>query len=340
MTSRLAGRALLMLAGTLAAGSPAGAVPAGVAGPPAALARPSGNPLDEARRAAAQASFVGVMQVRWRDGAQKRVERVTVRAERGSLFVTGGTQLMAAPTSERLVQHGDSWDLLWPAGLGPEARPDAAGKYRVDTREGPLVAGLRSTVFDISRHDRRRERLHLHTDTSLLLSREQFDDRGETVRYVGFEALTLTPEVPVVPPAPTDHGRRVPRAMPASVGGAFDGYQRLGAYRRSDVVQTLYSDGLYDLSVFEQPGRLRRDDLPDGGAAVEVAGGRGWRYAWPGGNLVIWEADGTVFTAVGDAPLDDILLAARSVPPPRPRDASLWVKLRAACATLVQPVGR
>jgi negative regulator of sigma E activity len=111
-------------------------------------------------------------------------------------------------------------------------------------------------------------------------------------------------------------------------------------YRRSDVVQRLYSDGLYDLSVFEQRGRLRRDDLPDGAEQVDVAGSRGWRYAWPGGSLVIWEARGTVFTAVGDAPLDDILLAARSVPPPPARDASFWDKLRAACATLVQPLRR
>ena len=35
-----------------------------------------------------------------------------------------------------------------------------------------------------------------------------------------------------------------------------DGYQRVGVYQRGDTVQVVYSDGLYDLSVFQQPGRI------------------------------------------------------------------------------------
>jgi len=246
---------------------------------------------------------------------------------------------MAAPSSERLVQHGGgTWDLLWPAGLGPGSRPDLAAKYTVDERPGPVVAGHPTTEYDVSSEGRLRERLRLHTATSLLLSREQFDDNGRSVRSVGFEALNLEPSSPAVPPAPVDHERHTPRAVPvAAPADLGDGYQRLGVYRRSGVVQSLYSDGLYDLSVFQQRGRLRGDDLPPGGAAVDVAGSGGWRYTWPGGNLVVWQGGDSVFTAVSDAPLDQVLVAARSVPRPQ-RGASFWVKIRSACATLVQPL--
>jgi hypothetical protein len=319
-----AGTAVLVLAGTLATAAPA---------------RASANPLEEARRAAGRTSFVGVMTVRWQDGAKTRVERVSVQADGGALVFRGGTQVMAAPTSERLVQHGGgSWDLLWPAGLGPGSRPDLAAKYAVVDRPGPTIAGQPTVEYDVSSDGRVRERLHLHAVTSLLLSREQFDDNGNPVRSVGFEALTLEPSSPAVPPAPTDLERHVPREVRASAqAGLGDGYQRLGVYRRSGVVQSLYSDGLYDLSVFQQRGRLRRDDLPSGGARVEVGGSEGWRYTWPGGNLVVWQGGDSVFTAVSDAPLDQVLVAARSVPRPS-RGASFWYKLRAACATLVQPL--
>lgn len=334
MRTRAGATAVLVLAATLATAGPA------TASSDRVTARGSANPLEDARRAAGRTSFVGVMQVRWLDGSHPRVERVTVEADRGSLVFKGRTQLMAAPTSERLVQHGDGWDVIWPAGLGPGTRPDAAAKYVIDDRPGPPVAGLPTTVYDIRRHGRLRERLHLHSDTSLLLSREQFDERGEVVRFVGFEALKLGPSAPVVPPPPSDRGRDVPRPVTASVAAGLDeGFQRLGVYRRSGVTQALYSDGLYDLSVFEQPGRLRRGDVPAGGAQVDVGGSTGWRYAWPGGNLVVWQAGDSVLTTVSDAPLDQVLAAARSVPSPPARGASFWVKLRAACATLVQPLG-
>jgi len=315
---------VLVLAGALA-----------VAGP----AQASANPLEEARQAAGRLSFVGLMHVRWQDGSKTRVERVSVQADAGALVFRGGTQVMAAPSSERLVQHGGgSWDLLWPAGLGPGSRPDIAAKYTVDERPGPLVAGQPTTEYDVSSGGRLRERLRLHTATSLLLSREQYDDDGQSVRSVGFEALNLEPASPAVPPAPTDLRRHVPRAEPGTApDGLGEGYQRLGVYRRAGVVQSLYSDGLYDLSVFQQRGRLEHDDLPPGGSPVDMGGSSGRRYTWPGGNLVVWQGGDSVFTAVSDAPLDQVLVAARSVPRPV-RSASFWVKLRAACATLVQPL--
>ena len=45
-----------------------------------------------------------------------------------------------------------------------------------------------------------------------------------------------------------------------------DGYTRVGVFRRDGVVQVLYSDGIYDLSVFERRGVLDRRELgpPEG----------------------------------------------------------------------------
>ena len=118
-----------------------------------------------------------------------------------------------------------------------------------------------------------------------------------------------------------------------------DGYQRTGTYRRGAVVQVLYSDGLYDLSLFEQQGRLRRSDLPGAGEKVAIGRATGWRYPWPGGQLVVWSAAGKVFTAVSDAPADQVLTAVRSLPAARSGELSLLGKAKRACQALMEPLG-
>jgi len=45
-------------------------------------------------------------------------------------------------------------------------------------------------------------------------------------------------------------------------------------------------------------------------APIDVAGSDGWRYTWPGGNLVVWQGGDSVFTAVSDlgpAQLNDVI---------------------------------
>jgi hypothetical protein len=117
-----------------------------------------------------------------------------------------------------------------------------------------------------------------------------------------------------------------------------DGYRRLGVYRSGGVLHALYSDGIYDLSVFEQAGRLRRSDLPASGVGVPVAGTTGWTYAWAGGRLLVWSKGGRIFTAVSDAPDDQLLLAVRSLPPLPADHPSLLSKLERACKTLMEPL--
>ncbi|HEX2118699.1 MAG TPA: hypothetical protein VHF91_05920, partial [Acidimicrobiales bacterium] len=61
-------------------------------------------------------------------------------------------------------------------------------------------------------------------------------------------------------------------------------------------------------------------------------------YAWPGGQLVVWSDGGRVFTAVSDAPAEQVLAAARSLPPIPGRELSLLAKIRRACQALMEPL--
>jgi hypothetical protein len=126
-----------------------------------------------------------------------------------------------------------------------------------------------------------------------------------------------------------------PAAAPETLA---DGYQRMGVYKSGSVLHVLYSDGVYDLSLFQQQGRLRRSDLPGQGERVSVRGETGWRYPWPGGQLVVWSAGGRVFTAVSDAPADQVLTAVRSLPRVPQRELSFLGKVRRAAQALVQPL--
>src|SRR5207253_8089624 len=189
-----------------------------------------------------------------------------------------------------------------------------------------------------------REKVMLDRETDLLLERRQFDAEGTTTRVVGFTSLVIDPTTtPTLTPAKTaDRSpESVSMASLSSPGLApdrlADGYARLGVYKRDGVVQVLYSDGLYDLSVFERPGALDRRDLGTEGGPAAVGKASGWRYAWPGGQVVLWQAGGTVYTVVSGAPLDQVLTAARDLPIPAAQKPSLMARLRSVARTLIQP---
>src|SRR5438132_549901 len=98
-------------------------------------------------------------------------------------------------------------------------------------------------------------------------------------------------------------------------------------------VQVVYSDGTYDMSVFEQRGRLGSEAAPRGGRPVRVGGSKGWQYTWPGGQVVLWQAGRTVYTVVADAPYDDVLGAIRTVK--ESSGPSVAYRFRQACRSLV-----
>lgn len=328
---------------TLAAGS-AVAVLASVS--PVAVADPvitEEQPLRAAGRAAERVSFMGVLEVRWSTEGGEHSESLLVQGAKGEIIVRGGSAVMASP-QHRLVEHGGAWDLLWPVPRGGRERPDPALKYHLTAGAATVVAGRSSRVVEVHDDGMLLERLYLDTETDLLMRREQFEPgRSAPVRSSGFQTVvvgtsTAAPNRPVkvVDAAPRlIASSHLPRGVSAP-RGLDEGYERLGLYRRSGVTQVLYSDGLYDLSVFQQEGRLDRSELP-GGDRVAMGKGKGWHYDWPGGHLVVWEARGVVHTAVSDAPLDQVLAAIRSLPVAG-GSASLVRRLRQVCRALVQPL--
>lgn len=314
------------------------AVPATVAG-----ADVDDRPLQVAGDAAAKLTFVGVLQVRWSDGRQDHQEILSVQAANGSVVVRGGNSVMASP-QQRLVEHaGGVWDLLWPVDVVGSGRPSPDVKYQL-VEAAPVVVSQRPARVVEVRHDGSLlERLALDQATGLLLRREQFEGGTRPYRTVEFESLVVDSSTPS-PAMPRKVVNAVPKVVraakvPAGLSAPqalSDGYARVGVYRRSGVVQALYSDGLYDLSVFEQPGRLDGGKLP-AGTPVTVRGRTGRHYAWPGGHVVVWEASGTVYTAVSDAPLQQVVTAVRSLPAPAPSHPFLR-QLRQVCRTLIQPL--
>lgn len=304
------------------------------------------DPFDRAREAMDRVSFTGTVEIRWREGQEERREQLAVRSAGGSLLLRGATQVMLSSTSERLIQRPDGgWQLLWPPALGRVDGPDPSLKYQTAEHAGPAVAGRETTVVDIRQHGRLREQVFLDRDTDLLLERRQYDETGATTRTVGFTELVVDPTTAPPPPPAAASDRAPVEVEPSRLTSPAlapltlaDGYTRVGVYQRDGVVQVLYSDGIYDLSVFQRRGALDRRDLGPGGVPVTMGKASGWRYAWPGGQVVLWQAGGTVYTVVSDAPLDQVMTAAGDLPVPERRRPSLLERLRSLARTLVQPL--
>ncbi|HEX2192492.1 MAG TPA: sigma-E factor regulatory protein RseB domain-containing protein [Acidimicrobiales bacterium] len=300
------------------------------------------DPLEQAREAAGRHSFTGVVSVSWQDGGTARSEDLYVRAVAGAIEVRGDATVMAEGDRARFVRHpGDGWDQLWSAALPASNRPPLFSKYELVAVGSLPVARRPTRAFEVREGPRARERLYLDDETGLLLRREQLDERGLVRRAVGFATFSLDPGTPA-PRRPTKlevrTARQVsPTGLPFPVPPRLaEGYVRLATYRDGGVGHALYSDGLYDLSVFEQRGRLQRRDLA-GAARIAVGPRKAWSYTYAGGNILIWEAGRTVFTAVSDAPVDQLVHVARSLAPGG-RSPSLLDRLRRASRAVVAPL--
>ena len=314
--------------------------PAAVGGAGAAVV--GEDPLEQARAAAGSQSFTGVVSLSWREGGATHSEDLFVRAVAGSIEVRGDTTVMAEGDRARFVRRaGDGWDQLWSGALPSTDRPVLAPKYELVPAGALEVARRPTRVYEVREGPRARERLYLDTETNLLLRREQLDERGLTRRAVGFATFTLDPGTPA-PRRPTVlEDRTSNHVSPAGLSfpvpaSLASGYRRMATYREHGVVHALYSDGLYDLSLFGQRGRLQRRDLP-AARKVSVGAKDAWTYAYAGGNILIWQAGRTVLTAVSDAPVDQLVEVARSLAP-ADRSPSLLDRLRRASRAVVAPL--
>jgi hypothetical protein len=295
----------------------------------------SAGPLDDARRALATATFTGRMLVSWADGDTVRETAITVRADRGDIEFDGPVPIVKTFASH-LVRMSTGWSDLAP---GDELGHPTTGKYSVRRTAGPEVTGRPTVAVEIRRGARLRERMALDQALGVVLRREQLDDAGRLVRRVEFTSFEPGPTTrhfghPSRPRPETPARMRADVPAPYRAPVTLDeGYRRVGAYRRGAVVQIVYGDGVYGLSVFEQPGHLAWDELPAAGRAMEIAGHRARTYVWPGGQLVTWQAGGSTFTVVGDGPPAEVLAAAASIRSARP--LSTGQRVRQAARELV-----
>ncbi len=308
---------------------------------PAGGVSTSGNPFDEARAAARRLAFMGSVDISWEDATGRHSDQLVVRASGGSFQVQGGSTVMAEADGARMVRRpGGDWDLLWSGTQTSAGRPDPHAKYEIApvvTAEPTRVAARPTELVEIRQAGVVRERLYLDAANGLLLRREQLDGGGRATRVVTFSFIDFEPDtaIPASPSRLTDHSpRRMTKVKaPAELPG---GYHRVDAYREGDTEHVLYSDGLYDVSVFRQRGALADRDLPASGTQVRVGSAPGWVYAWPGGQVLVWHAGHNVYSMVGEAPAEELIAAARAVP--TTGGSSLVDRMRRACRNLLEPL--
>src|SRR5207248_2311035 len=185
-------RALVLVA-TVAALT--GVAPLVLAPEPAATSQtgPGVQLLDDARRAAQEQDFSGVLEVTWSDASGDHTSDVFVRSANGVLAL-GDRPRVIVEGARRFVQGPNGWLAVWSRETQPDV-PPASAKWELSVHEGPTVAGRPTREVDATdRHgDKVRERLYLDQSTSLLLRREQLDTRGRTVRAVRFPTLRRAP---------------------------------------------------------------------------------------------------------------------------------------------------
>jgi sigma-E factor negative regulatory protein RseB len=310
--------------------------------PLAARAANDRDPLDEARKAAEETPFSGSVTLQWREASVLHQDELTVKGAHGALLAQGERSAMAVGTERFVYSSGDGWQELWPSGLASAGRPSLTDVYELRAAGAGRVAGYTTDAIEVLKGGIVRESLDLEANTKLILRRRQYDARGALERSFTFDQIEIGDSSmmpPTTPSAPKKagpkplHARDVPSSEkePANLAG---GYQRLGVYQQAGAVQMIYSDGLYDLSLFQEEGGLDTSDLPAQRRTVRLAGHQAWAFSWPGGEGVVWAAGRTVYTLVGDVPPDDLATVAASVPVHR--STSVAHRLRQACRALVE----
>jgi hypothetical protein len=91
--------------------------------------------------------------------------------------------------------------------------------------------------------------------------------------------------------------------MPSEVGGTM---QLVRVERVGPSIHALYSDGVREMSVFEEPGRVAWTELPPG-ERIEVDGSPGWHGTVDGYDIVVLERGRRVYTIVAKAPPQEMM---------------------------------
>lgn len=126
-------------------------------------------------------------------------------------------------------------------------------------------------------------------------------------------------------------------AVLASLGGDMD---RRAVYAREDLVHTVYSDGIHEMSVFHAPGTVDWGGLPDDGMMTDAGNVKTWTGIRDDAVVAVTERGDLVVVIVADAAMgrDDAISkateACEMVPPVRV-ERDLWERLGAAPGNIV-----
>ncbi|MEO6469025.1 MAG: hypothetical protein ABIP21_07990 [Acidimicrobiia bacterium] len=264
---------------------------------------PADRLFDRARHAVHIYEFSGSVRIWWRDGSGGHGTTVSVDARHGALDIDDGRivheQGRAWMRSER------RWITLWGEN-GDIASPSLSPKYRVSSEPGPLILRRATDRLSVRRHGELVEIVDFDRETGVVLQRNRFDSSGTSesrMKFVALDGLRRRegPGRSPVRTAAADLGNRreAPSTAPQSLGQGF----RLIEARSmaDDATQLRYSDGVFEASVFSQPGVTDWNRLPSGGRDVWYGSVRTRRYRTPAGTVLVWQASDRTLTCVTDA---------------------------------------
>jgi len=298
---RRATRAAVIATGVAALSVGLGALPGTAASP-----NPADTQLDRARTAIHNYEFRGTIRIWWRDGHGGDTATMPVVAVDGGLKVDDGRLL--ADDGRAWMRAGKGWTTLW-SDPHDSGAPSVDRKYTVQRRSGPVIVARPTRVLVVRRHGRVVERITFDQATGLVLARDRFDSSGAPAMRMEF--LTLTDlharsgalDTPPVESNAPGTRETVPDDAPKSLTG---GFVLVDARRgNDDATQLRYSDGVFEASVFTEPGPLDWDTLPAGGRDIHSGTVRTRQYQNAAGTVVVWEAGGRTFTCVTDATTED-----------------------------------
>jgi hypothetical protein len=123
-----------------------------------------------------------------------------------------------------------------------------------------------------------------------------------------------------------------PFVLPVDLGGRFE---RTEAFRYDDdTVQGVYRDGDAVVSLFEQVGRLDREDLPPGSTMSRVDGEEIWTMRHGDTDVVVVPVEDAVFTLVGDPDLEELVASL-----PEPQAFTLGDRIQQSAEAVLERLG-
>lgn len=274
--------------------------------------------LERARVASVRQSFTGGLALTWLDGRRIHSAVVVARAAHGSIRLGFEPVRVAARGLERWTGDQEGWHGLW-SDSERVPGPPAGSHWDLTIGGERRVAGRAATLVVASDPDtgKPRARFWVDKERGLLLRRDVLDEQGRVVRSIGFVVIHGLGDAPR-PGAPSAGTGSPPRKIVRAPEGYrapahTAGYDLLGSYRHDDgTVQLFYSDGLFNLSVFEQTGEVDWNALPEG-TDRDLDGTKTRSYATPTSTVVVWGDAGFAITCVGDAPPDEIDAIVRNL---------------------------